>query len=305
MTIRLCSASFCIEIESKSINLLSAFQKCRILPTLIPSIKISQENNNSNVSYKIMHMQESLNSIKAQDKVFFIHEIWSDEDIPGHIIFFIYKLFDHLYLSRNYLSFHSSAIAKNERGILLVGPAGSGKTGTMLHMALHRDYSFLSNNRTIVDTKTPSIIAGTSHISIRKEDLFRYQNIIQSPTQYTTVTGFQIMTPQEIGIKQTIGFPQPLAAIILIKITSDTNKFEKISPEVAIYKLHENISRTQWGEGLLFAGKKISPMLDTSDTAQQRLDLLRLLLEKIPCYEVCGSMQSIEQTIEKIIATQL
>lgn len=302
MQIYLRSNSFCIEVESKSINVFTAFKRCRILPTIIPNIEIFQDPAPSVINYRIIHTQDSANSITTNNNTFHIHEAWDDNDIPGYIVFFIYKLFDHLYLTKNYISFHSSAISKNNKSILLVGSAGSGKTGTMLHMVLKKGFQFLSNNRTVVDAIDSTVIAGTNHISIRKEDIFRYQDLIQSDALYTTVTGFQILEQHELGIKQTAQFPQHLSGIVIIRITNDVSKFQIINKEIAIYKLYENISRTQWGEGLLFAGEVIGPILDTAETAQKRLNLLKLLLKDQRCYEINGSVEFIEQNIEHVLA---
>lgn len=255
----------------------------KLLNTLVPAATLLQYEENMLYEFIIIHVQSSEQKIIRNGIHFEIYDDWS-QGIPGYTIFFIYKMFDILYQEDNLIAFHASAVSLNWKGILFVGNPGSGKTWVMLNLVLHHGAKFISNNRTVIRNwgKWPEIIWGTQSISIRKEDVMRYHKFISPNVIHEiSVTGFQLFHPDELSIQHIDPEQSPLKLdlIIFVELKDWISHISHLNWESAVYRAYENISKTQWGECLLFNGKLPAPILEKMEGPEIRLDHLRELLK--------------------------
>lgn len=154
----------------------------------------------------------------------------------------------------------------------------------MLNLVLGHGAEFVSNNRTVIRNgiENPEIVGGTTSISIRKEDVDRYRKFISADAvREMSVTGFQLFTPDELSVRYVqLGERSPkLDLVIFIELKEGADCVSHLNWESAVYRAYENISKTQWGECLLFNGKIPAPILEGPGGPGMRLTYLRNLLE--------------------------
>ena len=286
--------------SNANFDVVSSIRSSKPAKIFIPGIRV--ENFKDHLDFEIEHIQSINPSIKKVKNKIFIYDNWKDH-IPTYIYFFLYKIFDYLYQKKKMISFHSSAISFDNKGILLVGETGDGKTNTMLESVLNHNAGYLSNNRTTLQRRKGEIFitGGTNVVSLRVQDVYRYPQLKKYITSNETFSfnpeiAFNI---QDIGI-QPESLPIPLNFICLVKIDGTSQEFLKVDSFSSIIHLYNNASLTSWGECLLFDGKTCSPRFESSLLAQRRLDFIKFLVKKYPVYSIRGSKCFICEKIMEI-----
>ena len=65
---------------------------------------------------------------------------------------------------------HGAAVAVGDRGLLIAGPKGAGKTSVLLHLLLHQPGTrFVSNDRVVVDFEPAAVLRGMPTVATIKE----------------------------------------------------------------------------------------------------------------------------------------
>lgn len=298
------SALKTINIQSNSCNLNKSCSSDKLSKILLPNLLI--KDSNYKCDFNLYHIQSIEKKIVIEDNVIYLFDCWSKDSIPGYVYFFIYKIFDYLYSLSNFYALHASCVEINGLATLFIGNPGSGKTSSAINMCLMKGYSLLSNNRTIVTIKNGElyIIAGTYNISIRNKDLHRYKQFLTNTCNYQqSETGFSLLEPKDLRIKyKTASLEKPVKVknIIKVDIGNRENTWETITNFNAQIILNENISKTQWGECLLFDNSSISPKLTTDKEDQKRLNFVNRILEILPVYNVTGDIENLITYVEKL-----
>ena len=210
---------------------------------------------------------------------------------------------------------HSSALAIEDKGILLLGHSGSGKTTILLGLGSRYGCEVVSNDLTIVghnpEVGEMILVDGTKEIRLRLAsvktkfpglvDLFPKSN--QSPWK-TKIA----VAPEAIGIRSAVE-PKKLSATFLIHLDSQedypllAHKTEGIDIR---YILYEDMSRIVRGNAISLFGAddKILgyiPSLDNLDLHQKRVAAIECLLSEIGVWNISGgNLGQICQTIYEI-----
>lgn len=289
---------------NKNVNITSNLNifknsKHSLIKVLIPGADFNF-NDNEEYDFQIKHIQnEQIQSVSIIDNIITVNDDWSN-GIPGYIYFFLFKVFDYIMLKNNVISFHASSVNINNKNILILGNPGDGKTSTMMNLISNHNAKYNSNNRVYVSFDSqnkPCILSGTNFITIRPQDITRYNyKNINIPEVKHSINPEVTISAEDIAEinNETL---KKLDYIYIANITPNCDEFLKLSFDDALIKTHENISKTLWGECLLFNGKQPSPIKTTLEEDQLKLNNLRNILEKTSVYFVKGDMDFICQNI--------
>lgn len=292
----LSSLKWNIAIDSdRIINLKYILRGEPLIKVLIPNIKI--KNEVESVDFYIIHKHAKHPSIKRQGRSFIFRDDWKDNNIPGYVFFFLYKLFDFLYQKDGLLALHASAVACDNIVYIFAGNPGSGKTSLAINLASRDGYSFISNNRTVIkiDSSSAYCVAGTPEISIRSHD--KTKNL---RARFISKNNLNIYNPKDININfEKNPHKYKIGAIFFIQINPGVKEAFLINKEESIYKIYSNISQTILGEALLFYGTQPSPIFDSHNLQLTRIKRINAMLEFIPIIHLSGSMEFILNKINQ------
>lgn len=293
-----------INFESDHLDLVKTFYKDKLPKVLIP--KLSFDEDIKNVDINLLHIQSTENKVSVKGSSIFLYDDWSENIVPGYVHFFIFKIFDYLYSKSNFFALHASCVEKNGLATLFVGNPGSGKTSSALNLCLFKGYSLVSNNRTVIKIHNGElvVVGGTNYISIRNKDMFRYSKFLNTEKSFQqSKTGFSLLTPDDLKIGFHITSPEErikIKNIIKINVGNAENQLAQVSNFNSQILINENISKTQWGEGLLFNNRVVSPKLTSIEEDQNRLNFVIEMIDLINLYDISGSIDFIMNSLKDL-----
>jgi hypothetical protein len=195
---------------------------------------------------------------------------------------------------------HAAAVAKDGRGILILGDKGSGKTSLMLALCLTQGFEMIGNDSIVLGGKEELVIATGSHqINVRlpvarKLNLpMRDTRVVDNKINYEIKFPF---LPEELGIKTTDRI-LPLSAVVRINLHSDNSDFVVSnipSHEVEALRLSENFSRYIRGIPTPLELSNLGirghfPDLDTIQLTGFRNEIINTLLSKESFLYIAGN----------------
>lgn len=197
---------------------------------------------------------------------------------------------------------HSSALAIEGKGVLLLGHSGAGKTSILFGLGNRYNCEVISNDLTIVahnpNTRSMALIDGTKEIPLRLASVkARLPHLVdlfpdngQSPWETKVV-----VSPEMIGMKSATG-PRTLESAFAIHLDvheSDSLLIHKTEGIAIRYTLYEDMSRIIRGNAISLFGVNnnilgYTPSLDNLDLHQKRVAAIECLLNEIGVWSVSG-----------------
>jgi len=94
------------------------------------------------------------------------YQLWKDDTLNlstsdfSSFASYVEHFFDRFFIVnlRDYLLFHGSAVAKNQRALLFVGDTGMGKTTLAAHLIRRFGFAFLTDDLVIADPRTGTVL---------------------------------------------------------------------------------------------------------------------------------------------------
>ena len=220
--------------------------------------------------------------------------------------------------AKSSFTIHSSALSLDNKGVLLLGHSGSGKTSLVLDLCRRFDGAVISNDLTIVNhdkfADRMTMVDGTKEIRLRLttvsrnfpdlEHLFPDEQI--SPWENKIVT-----TPEEIGIRSSSN-QQELKAIFEVHLDSsnDSNLIvQKVSGIGIKYRLYEDMSRIVRASAIsVFSNTEdflgYIPPLDTKELHDNRINCIDYMSKQIGIISVSGgNLHQISNSIKEIVGS--
>ena len=110
-------------------------------------------------------------------------------------------------------SLHASGIAYDGRGVLLIGPNGSGKTTTAVYSCMkHPEVNYITGNRAFLDPNNLEILEGIDKFSVRNNNLLdELRPFVSVPEQ----KGRTYLHSEQVGINRA-NFPVKIKAIMVL-----------------------------------------------------------------------------------------
>lgn len=182
----------------------------------------------------------------------------------------------------------SSAAEKNGKGVLIFGGTTNlGKTSVATTLAERYNFSFLSDEKTLLDLGNYLIVGGVSHLKLRKkEQKEKYSNI-------------EVIEPNTIFKTSR---EASLNLIIHPYIDNGQKYMEKWDATMADWHFFEELSRKIRGVSKRICNKTIPlPSLDTDKIALRRSKLCKKLAREIPFYAIRGTPEQICEEVNKLL----
>ncbi len=198
-------------------------------------------------------------------------------------------------------SMHSAAAAVDDKGILLIGDKGAGKTTTLMDLSKRYNAELVSNDLSIVshlDENTVQIIDGSKRIRLRLgsvrnhfPELLNFFPNLDGSTWETKV----LVSAERLGINVR-NLQLDLREAFLIHLSNDLEeplKIKRASGLPIFFELYENLSRIIRGSGVSIFGSDgtilgFIPSLETKRTHQNKVNFLNHLVNDRGIWSISG-----------------
>jgi len=210
---------------------------------------------------------------------------------------------------------HSSALTVKEKGVLMIGHSGAGKTSIMLDLCQKYDCEVISNDLTFVKHNPVSrdlyLIEGTKEIRLRLASIeanfpqLKYLFSGQPRSSWETKT---IVMPNDIGLK-TADSPRKLDSIFEIHLDNKGKDDLVVRREDGIvvrFRLYEDMSRIVRGSAISVFGENNQilgyiPSLDSYELHRKRVDSIEAMMSETGIISVSGgNLSQITEAIYRI-----
>lgn len=258
--------------------------------------------------------QASINFDPSQG--FLLEGPLNDINFRQRIPYLIYTLTERIRQQKlGVVTIHGAAVAKERRGILILGDKGVGKTSTLLWLTLENGYKMIGNDLVLLRNEEPlTLIAGSHTIDIRDCVRSKFDKLSHIKGTENQVAGsYERKTrvfPKDIGISTELN-PVPLSMIIRINLHNDNTQLvclrEKLPILAELLRLNENLSRYIRGvtTPLQIKNGNITgyyPSLDTKELCEMRNIMINRLINETPFYYIfAGNFGEIARCIESLL----
>lgn len=309
----LCVGKHSVNIYSEIANLLPHPERLTAdYIDSIPGWRVSQEPGSSEYSIVYHPSSQSGFSYKEMEKTLDVFGEPRDYESGQALAYLSFWMMEARRQAESMYTMHSSALAIEDEGVLLLGHRGAGKTSVLLGLGSKYNCEVISNDLTIVardsSSRSMTLVDGTKEIRLRLAsvktrfphlvDLFPDSN--QSPWE-TKVA----VSPEMIGMKSATE-PKILKSAFVIHLDSqesDNLLIHKAEGIAIRYILYEDMSRIVKGSAISLFGVNnnilgYTPSLDNLDLHQKRVAAIECLLNEIGVWSVSGG--SLDRMCEAI-----
>lgn len=197
---------------------------------------------------------------------------------------------------------HAAALSLEDRGVLLIGDKGAGKTSTLLNLATRYKGEVIANDLCIVRHRAAEervvLENGSKKMRLRLQSIMsKFPQLLdlfpdKDQEPWTTKV---VVNPSEIGIKISES-ETDLAQAFLIHLNNKQDeklKLERVTGIGAYFELYENLSRIIRGSAISIfsAGGKILgyiPSLESEITHQNKVTFLEHLIKDKGLWFISG-----------------
>jgi hypothetical protein len=227
------------------------------------------------------------------------------------LLYLAYLVLESELHRHGYLTLHAASACRGRSAVLLLGPAGAGKTTTLLRLCRDHGAALVGNDLVVVggSAAVPEVLAGSRHLRLR------HASIAQAiPELLGLFTGDvsdswrakQDIDPVRLGIDAATG-PVPVAAAVFVHVDMRSPHLVDEPGDTLVHRLnlHENALRyvrgasTPWllGDGRF--GPYVPPLDDERAHAARVRTLERLLARS---RYVAGPPAAVAQHLSGLLA---
>ncbi len=237
-----------------------------------------------------------------------ISENASFEQIAFDAINILSKFFEKDINKKGIFSIHGASITNNNKGILLLGDNGSGKTTSAIMVCLKNpEIKLISGNRIFLNSD--NIIGGVNIINLRygsiKSEFSSFDQVTIINSQIKKVYNWEkrlFVNPEDLKITVNKKYPVKLTAIIFIKKLPKPLTILKVEDKYTyLHELYESISR--WGDRNPYT---FGSMIHLPEIFSYRLKSIRLhsindILKSTPILSLEGNLENISDYLKTLI----
>lgn len=132
--------------------------------------KLIRENDESLPT--LYYMDDPSESVYYQDGDIFVNYP-KDKITPSNILYIGYQLLEREFGKKGLCTCHSSCVEKDGVATLFIGEAGAGKTSAAINLCINDDYSFISNDCSLIGLEDDKlkVFGGTKFIRLRYDSV--------------------------------------------------------------------------------------------------------------------------------------
>lgn len=269
----------------------------------IPGIK-DLDNFDKQASINISHVYTKDEPLRlVQNKYnndITLYSFWKDS-LPEDFVHLMYGISRSNWIKNKIFPIHAACIGNDDLGyILLVGPAGSGKTSMVLHNAVKNGFKVFSADKTLLrfDEKGDLFaIAGTNTITFRQYDTKRWPFIKKiNESVFGNRVIFNLSQEYYSSLVSV-----PIKKIFIIRFNESANIDINLSDLSALHELYPFILDKQREDILLSGHQDIFDGNVSKNIKKYVSKNLSLALKKIPVYKISGSIDDMSSIVNKKI----
>jgi hypothetical protein len=216
-------------------------------------------------------------------------------------------------LQRNgYLTLHAAAACRDERVLLLLGPAGAGKTTTLVRLCRDHGAALVGNDLVVAGGPDPApiVLTGSHHLRLRHASLARAMPELLGLFPGEVRDSWRAkrdLDPARLGIGIAAG-PVQIAIVVFVHVDAAYSELVDDAGDTVAHRLnlHENALRyirggsTPWLSGGAFG--PYLPPLDSPAMHRARTATLERLLER--SRYVAGPPAAVAEHVSGLLAAR-
>jgi hypothetical protein len=316
-----------LQSPGANVNLYSEFDNLNLgqkddkntLSGIIPGWKVGTESDEQSSSLFTFNYEESAFFYDQNTgRSYFSgrHEDFSDGQAIGWTA---YWLMEAQRQAKSLFTLHASALTIDDKGVLLLGHSGSGKTSVMLDLCRRFDGEVQSNDLTVIGhdilSDNVDIIEGTREIRLRFSSINKnFPDLIPLFSDGANTSSWEnkiVVTPEQLGLRSVL-VPKNLVSVFEIHLDSkeqDPLLVQEETGKSIQYRLYEDMSRIVRGSAISIFSRNNNilgymPSLDTEDMHVKRVECINQMIKRRGIISVSGgSLNDISETIYRIVST--
>ncbi len=289
------------QIDERMVSLCKAY-----LPGVILSEK--KQSSMKKSTFFIVHKEKSKDKISQKGNTIFITGLWN-QVITLDVYHLLYCILRIQLLEKELFSVHAACIGKEKKYFLLMGHSGVGKTAITLAL-LQKKFLFFSGNKTVLSfSNRLEAIAGTTAITVREQDIFRYDFIGKKSIAYANRNILQMNEVNDRDYNQNDNLENNsenviskknffIKGIILPHLNDGVTECTHLSEKSALHTLYPFFLDVVNADVII--GEDIFSGEVNENLKKKLVFHLRKILKKIPVYEISGSKEFILSKISKM-----
>lgn len=210
---------------------------------------------------------------------------------------------------------HCSIVEKNNKGIMIIGDPGSGKTTLSLYLSMNKNFGFVCNDRALLEffDGVPYVTAGTLETCIRIGVIPQFfpmlmEKINTSDLENPWNSRFYLDPEFEsLGIK--IKSSTPITHVLFTltyPTTASQTRLEKYDnskrQDVSILKTMGCFSQyIRADNNMLISAEYPFPSFDTTELACKRLKDVKRFVQTTEMYSARGDIKSLADMIDQLV----
>ncbi len=201
-------------------------------------------------------------------------------DLARYLVFF--PIAWHLERTRGWALIHASAVAENDRAVMIAGPGGAGKTTTCVALIVRTNMKLLTENLLFCDGER--IFPVIEPLRLTDDSLALLGDNLHGLETIKMPNGLRTKTMYWSPEGQSLSAATP--AILFIPQFSQRGFVKPIAPEIAGELLHAMNRLTLELNDYYWYTAGLDMLWPAPGNAQKQLEVLQKLVANTPCYSL-------------------
>lgn len=268
-------------------------------------------------SFSVKYRNENSRSIKfsRNRKQVVVEYPWEMLQEGGTLFHLAYPLLESQHQKMGIVTTHCAAFSFEQKGYLLLGGQGAGKTSVLVEMCRKKNGKLISNNLCLVggsNRDNIGIEGGNKPLWLRHESVIRslpdLRHLFEANSNNDSWSRRLTLLPEDLDIQVETQWV-PLSGAFLLHIDESQNGLfvrREYGLDVTLM-LNENFSRyirstcTTVLGGDLYEMLTYLPPLDTENLFTKRRSLINFLVNEVGIYYISGNLANVVSFIEEQI----
>lgn len=309
MELLLSSLDKTIRLKLDSKDLYEYFKSHDYVEETIPSFSASEKGGIADFDVIVEQSSRNKISLDADRKICIVH-VNIEKLYRPDLVYLLLLIFTKLHEENGTYLVHAAAVNYHDKGVLLPGVPGSGKTGVAFGL-LRRGGKYISNDRALIKLVdgVPFIVGGTSAMHVRiptikeflKRDIALPEGIDHKDWNSKILLSAKELS--QLGVEQ--GKAAEITAIVFPKIImgSEETKMARQETDKGMLSLYGLLSEHIRAAGNMFITADWPfPCLDNEVLAKKRIEMVHRLLDYSKIFSATGPVDGIvSETTELLV----
>lgn len=316
-----------LQSPSASVNLYTEFNNLElgqrgsknILSGMIPGWQVGAQSDEQSSSIFTFNYEESAFFYDQNTGRSFISGRQEDFSDGQAIGWTAYWMMESQRQVKSLFTLHASALTIDNKGVLLLGHSGSGKTSVMLDLCRRFAGEVQSNDLTVIGHDILSdnigIIEGTREIRLRFSSISKnFPDLIPLFSNGINTSSWEnkiVVTPEQLGLRSVL-VPRNLVSVFEIHLDSkeqDPLLVQEETGKSIQYRLYEDMSRIVRGSAITIFNRNNNilgymPSLDTEEMHDKRVGCIDQIIKRRGIISVSGgNLNDISEAIYRIVSS--